>query len=61
MKAFDKVPHKRLLKVLKYYSIPSNIVDWIKSFLTSRKQRVIVNGTPSSWYDVFSGVSQGSV
>ena len=61
MKAFDKVPHKRLLKVLKYYSIPSNIVDWIKSFLTNRKQRVIVNGTPSSWYDVFSCVSQGSV
>ena len=28
MKAFDKVSHKRLLKVLKYYCIPSKIVDW---------------------------------
>ena len=61
MKAFDKVPHKRLLNVLKYCCIPSKIVDWIKSFLTNRKQRVIVNGTPSSWYGVISGVSQGSV
>ena len=61
MKAFDKVPHKCLLKVLKYYSIPSKIVDWIESFLNNGKQRVIVNDTPSSWYDVFSGVPQGSV
>ena len=52
MKVFDKVPHKHLLKVLKYYCIPSKIVDWIESFLTNRKQRVIVNGTPSSWHDM---------
>ena len=52
MKAFDKVPHKRLLKVLKYCCIPSKIVDWVETFLTNRKQRVIVNGTPSSWHDM---------
>ena len=56
IKAFDKVPHKRLLKALKHYCIPSKIVDWIESFLTNRKQRVVVNGTPSSWYDVTSDV-----
>ena len=52
MKAFEKVPHKCLLKLLKYFCITSKIVDWIESFLTNRKQRVIVNGTPSSWHDM---------
>ena len=56
MKAFDKVPRKRLLKVLKYYCIPSKIVDLIESFLTNRKQRVIVNGIPSSLHDVINVV-----
>ena len=58
--AFDEVQHKRLLKVLKH-CIPSNITGWIKCFRTTRKQRVIVYGTPSSWHNVISGVRQGSV
>ena len=37
MKAFDKVLHKRLLKVFKYYCITSEIVDWTESFLIKRK------------------------
>ena len=61
MKAFDKVPYKRLLKVLEYYCILSKTLDLIESFLTNRKQRVIVNGTPSSWHDVISSVPQGSI
>jgi len=36
-------------------------LDWIKSFLSSRHQRVIVNGGNSKWFSVFSGVPQGSV
>ena len=56
IKVFDKVSHKCLLKVLKYYWIPSKIADWIESFLTNRKQSVTVNGTPSSWHGVISGV-----
>ena len=40
-----------------FYCILSKIVD----FLTNRKQRVIVNGTPSSQHDVISDVPQGSV
>ena len=39
-KAFDKVPHKRLIHKLKYYRIDPNIVEWIEAFLSSRKQRV---------------------
>ena len=36
-KAFDKVPHKRLLSKLKGYGIKGKIYDWIKDFLSNRK------------------------
>ena len=60
-KAFDTVPHDRLLKKLEAYGIGENILDWISSFLKGRKQRVVIKGTASSWVDVLSGVPQGSV
>ena len=44
-KAFDKVPHKRLLKKLHGYGIRGKILNWIKEFLSAREQRVIVNGS----------------
>ena len=44
-KAFDKVPHKRLLSKLSSYGITSNTHNWITSFLSNRKQRVSVNLT----------------
>jgi len=39
-KAFDKVPHKRLLSKLHSYEISDSIINWIKDFLASRKYRV---------------------
>ena len=60
-KAFDKVPHKRLLSKLTSYGITGNTHNWITSFLSNRKQRVLVNGALSDTTDVTSGVLQGSV
>jgi len=60
-KAFDSVPHKRLLYKLQCYSIRGPILYWISSFLSCRQQRVVINGSQSTWLPVFSSVLQGTV
>ena len=60
-KAFDKVPHQRLLLKLKAHGIGDSITDWIEQWLTDRRQRVVVDGEISNWKSVLSGVPQGSV
>ena len=60
-KAFDKVPHQRLLLKLKAHGIGDGIIDWIEQWLTDRRQCVVVDGEVSNWKSVLSGVPQWSL
>ena len=60
-KAFDKVPHKRLLAKVEALGIGGTVLRWLKSWLNNRKQRVVVNGASSEFTAITSGVPQGSV
>lgn len=60
-KAFDKVWHKGLLYKLKGIGINGLLFKWIESYLTKRKQRVVINGSNSEILELNAGVPQGSV
>ena len=60
-KAFDLVDHYLLLQKLKTYDLSQWKIDWIKDFLTCRKQRVKLNQECySEWEPVTAGVPQGT-
>ena len=55
-KAFDKVPHVRLLHKLQHYGIGGSLLTWIGNFLQGRIQKVVLDGESSSEAPVSSGV-----
>ena len=57
-KAFDKVWHEGLLFILR---INGKLINLLKSYLSNRKQRVLINGSESDRGEIESGVPQGSV
>ena len=60
-KAFDKVPHMRLLYKLDHYGIRGSTHKWISSWLSERSQKVVLDGQASDPVPVLSGGPQGSV
>jgi len=60
-KAFDKVPHNRLMSKIIAHGIDGRVARWIGDWLGNRMQRVCLSGVMSNWRLVLSGVPRGSV
>ena len=60
-KAFDCVQHSVLLNKLTSVNLGNDVTEWVKNYLANRQQRVLANGTYSTYQQVTQGVPQGSV
>ena len=60
-KAFDTVDHRILIKMLEHYGVRGAASDWLKSYLSNRKQFVNIDGCSSELLDVICRVPQGSI
>ena len=61
-KAFDRVPHKRLLWKMNHMGgVKGVVLDWMTDYLKDREMRTVIRDTNSEWSVVTSGVPQGSV
>ena len=60
-KAFDRVWHVGLLLKLQAAGVTGKVLDWIKSYLSDRRQRVVIPCGTFDWTSIHAGVSQGSI
>ena len=60
-KAFDRVWHRGLLAKLKSLGVNGPMLIWFESYLSDRKQRVVIDGECSDWQNIQAGIPQGSV
>ena len=60
-KAFDSVPHNKIISSLSKMGISGPLLSWFKDYLTGRSQRVVLEGCMSDPTRVTSGVPQGSI
>ena len=60
-KAFDRVPHEKLLFKLECLGIKGSLLAWFRSYLSGRRHRVMIDDEASDFLPVTSGVPQGSI
>jgi len=60
-KAFDSVWHEGLLFKLERMGIRGKLLNWFRSYLSGRSQRVLLNGKLSKFLCIYFGVPQGSI
>ena len=48
-KAFNTIDHIKLINKLRVFTVHINVIDWFKSYLLNRKQRVMANNEYSEW------------
>ena len=60
-KAFDSVPHERLIVKLKRFDFSGHLLNWFSNYTNDRKQQVVLEGCKSDQLPVKSGVLQGSI
>ena len=60
-KAFDRVWHARLLLILQAAGVSGNVLAWFKSYLSDRRQPVVIPNATSDWTFIQAGVPQGSI
>ena len=61
LEAFDNVWHEGFIFKLKQNGVAGNAINSLINYLSGRRQRVVINGTSSEYFQVESGVPQGSV
>ena len=59
-KAFDHLDHSKLIEKLVKLEVPGCLINWLRSFLTQRRQRVMVKNAVSGWLSAHGGMPQGS-
>ena len=60
-KAFDRVWHRGLIHKLRDMGCSESLLKWFKSYLSNRRQRVVLNRLASEWTFIMAGVPQGSI